>query len=107
MATLSARSIARGTGASRKTSRKWLDGQALSKSKQAQLDDWARANQVLVAADLLKILPESRQGEGAGLLAQFCFHFGIAMIAGSGSHTYLDGSPSDEILRSFLNEVRK
>jgi len=104
---LSARKISQRTGASRATASKWLDGQPLSRSKQCQLDDWARENQVLVAADLLKILPESRQGEGAGLLAQFCLHFGIAMLAGSGNHVYLDGNPSDEIQRSFLNEVNR
>lgn len=101
MATLSARSISKGTGASRATARKWIDGKPLSPKKQRQIDAWAREHGVLLASDLLRCLPADQHHSARGLLNQFALHYGVPILHTiHGSH-YLDGSPSTEINAQF------
>jgi len=107
VATLSARKISKGTGASRATARKWIEGQALSKSKQCQIDTWAESQGILIASRLLSSIEASRHSEARGLIDRLADHLGCpGVLHEIKGEQYLQ-SESDVLNALFHNEVRR
>jgi len=106
-ASLSARSISKRTGASRKTASKWLDGQALSKSKQAQIDTWAESQGILIASRLLSSIAASRHSEARGLIDRLADHLGCPGVLHSIKGEQYLQTESETLNALFHNEVNR